>query len=283
MAVGKVYIVGAGPGDPGLLTLRAVELIRQADVILYDYLCGESFLAYKREDAECIYIGKRGHRHYTPQEEINRLLLEKVRTHRAVLRLKGGDPFVFGRGGEEAEFLRDHAVPFEVVPGVTSSIAAPAYAGIPVTHRDFSSSVSIVTGHRKEGGDPAGVPAPDTDTVVYLMGITNIGAIVSALLERGRSPATPVAVIRWGTRPQQRTVVGTLEDIAGLVERERINPPAVIVVGEVVRLRERLNWYENRPDWSDGLPDESPEDETPKAVPFRRRASSGTAGGDKSD
>jgi uroporphyrinogen III methyltransferase/synthase len=254
VSFGKVYIVGAGPGDPGLLTLRAVELLRRADVILYDYLCGEAFLAYKKEGAECLYIGKRGHQHYTPQDKINLLLLEKARQHRAVVRLKGGDPFVFGRGGEEAEFLQEHGVSFEVVPGVTSSIAAPAYAGIPVTHRDFSSSVAIVTGHRQSGKEEERIPVPDTDTIVYLMGVTNISNITGALIESGRSPRTPVAIIRWGTRPQQRTVVGNLGDIAELAERERINPPAVIVVGEVVRLRDKLNWFEQRPDWRDELP-----------------------------
>jgi uroporphyrinogen III methyltransferase/synthase len=277
MSVGRVFIVGAGPGDPGLLTLRAVELIRKADVILYDYLCGEGFLAYKREDAECIYIGKRGHQHYTPQEQINRLLLEKARRHQAVVRLKGGDPFVFGRGGEEAEYLRRHGVPFEIVPGVTSSIAAPAYAGIPVTHRDYSSSVSIVTGHRRAGRDSEEVMAPNTDTIVYMMGVTNLPNIVEALLRSGRSPETPVAIIRWGTRPQQRTIVGTVENIAELAVKERINPPSVVVVGEVVRLREELSWYESLPDWKADLPAGNAGDKT---LPFRTRKPSALSGGE---
>jgi uroporphyrinogen III methyltransferase/synthase len=274
MKSGKVYIVGAGPGDPGLLTVRAVEIIGMADVILYDYLCGEGFLSYKRPDAECIYIGKRGHRHYTPQDQINRLLVEKARENKSVLRLKGGDPFVFGRGGEEAGVLREHGIEFEVVPGVTSSVAAPAYAGIPITHRDYSASVAIVTGHRKAGEDSRQIHVPGTDTIVYLMGVTNLPNIVEALIASGRSAETPVAVIRWGTRPQQRTVVGTLSSIAELVEREKINPPAVIVVGEVVRLRDELSWYENRPDWSDELEGE-------KTVPFPRKTSS--AGSDGTD
>ena len=273
MKSGKVYIVGAGPGDPGLLTVRAVELIGQADVILYDYLCGEGFLAYKRADAECIYIGKRGHQHYTPQEQINQLLVEKARSHRKVLRLKGGDPFVFGRGGEEAQVLKENGIDFEVVPGVTSSVAAPAYAGIPITHRDYSASVAIVTGHRKAGEDSRQIHVPGTDTIVYLMGVTNLPNIVEALVASGRSAETPVAVIRWGTRPQQRTVVGTLSNIAELVEREKVNPPAVIVVGEVVRLREELNWFENRPDWSDELAAD-------KTVPFPQKPSTANAGGD---
>lgn len=278
MSAGRVYIVGAGPGDPGLLTLRAVELIREADVILYDYLCGEGFLAYKREDAECIYIGKRGHQHYTPQEKINRLLLEKARKHRAVVRLKGGDPFVFGRGGEEAEYLHRHDIPFEIVPGVTSSVAAPAYAGIPVTHRDYSSSVSIVTGHRQVGKDSREVIVPNTDTIVYMMGVTNLPNIVEALLEHGRSPKTPVAIIRWGTRPQQRTVVGDLESIAELALKKRVNPPSVIVVGEVVKLRDQLGWFEDLPRWEDGL--QETEGAGEKAVPFRARRPSALSGGE---
>jgi len=279
MSSGRVYIVGAGPGDPGLLTLRAVELIRRADVILYDYLCGEGFLAYKREDAECVYIGKRGHQHYTPQEKINRLLLEKAQKHETVVRLKGGDPFVFGRGGEEAEYLRRHGIGFEIVPGVTSSVAAPAYAGIPVTHRDYSSSVSIVTGHRQAGRDSVDVIVPNTDTIVYMMGVTNLPNIVKALLESGRSPKTPVAIIRWGTRPQQRTVVGDLEGIAELAVKERINPPSVIVVGEVVKLRDELSWYESVPDWENSLPDEERADGE-KAVPFRSRKPTARSGGE---
>jgi uroporphyrinogen III methyltransferase/synthase len=273
-----VYIVGAGPGDPGLLTLRAVELIRAADVILYDYLCGEGFLAYKREDAECVYIGKRGHQHYTPQEKINRLLLEMARKHEAVVRLKGGDPFVFGRGGEEAEYLRRHGVSFEVVPGVTSSVAAPAYAGIPVTHRDHSSSVSIVTGHRQAGKSSEEVIVPNTDTIVYMMGVTNLPNIVKALVKSGRSPKTPVAIIRWGTRPQQRTVVGSLENIADLAAKKRINPPSVIVVGEVVKLRDELGWFEDLPRWEDGLQGKEAVEE--KAVPFRPRKPSALPGGE---
>jgi uroporphyrinogen III methyltransferase/synthase len=229
-------------------------------------------MAYKKEGAECIYIGKRGHQHYTPQEKINLLLLEKARTGAKVLRLKGGDPFVFGRGGEEAEFLREHGIPFEIVPGVTSSVAAPAYAGIPVTHRDCSSSVAIVTGHRKAASSTEEIPAPNTDTVVYLMGVTNLPGIVDSLTASGRPASTPVAIIRWGTRPQQRTVVGTLTDIADRAARERINPPAVVVVGEVVRLREKLSWYEDLPDWTEGLPDG-------KSVPFPpRQPAAGTVG-----
>jgi len=244
MSKGKVYIVGAGPGDPGLLTLRAVELLRAADVIFYDYLCGDGFMAYRNPEAECVYIGKRGHRHHTPQEQINRMLVEAHRAGKSVVRLKGGDPFVFGRGGEEAEFLADHGIPFEVVPGVTSAVAAPAYAGIPVTHRTCAASVAFVTGHRKTEEDADEIQVPNADTLVYLMGVTHIRGIAEKLVAHGRSPETPAAVVQWGTRPTQRTVTGTLATIAETVERARIHPPAVLVVGEVVRLREKLNWYE---------------------------------------
>jgi len=244
MSRGKVYIVGAGPGDPGLLTLRAVELLRAADIIFYDYLCGDGFMAYRNPEAECVYIGKRGHRHHTPQEQINRMLVEAHRAGKSVVRLKGGDPFVFGRGGEEAEFLADRGIPFEVVPGVTSAVAAPAYAGIPVTHRACAASVAFVTGHRKTEGGEDEIQVPNADTLVYLMGVTHIRGIAEKLVAHGRSPDTPAAVVQWGTRPTQRTVTGTLATIAEVVERARIHPPAVLVVGEVVRLRDKLNWYE---------------------------------------
>ena len=245
---GRVYIVGAGPGDPGLLTLRAVELLRAADIIFYDYLCGDGFMAYRNPEAECVYIGKRGHRHHTPQEQINRMLVEAHRAGKSVVRLKGGDPFVFGRGGEEAEFLAEHGIPFEVVPGVTSAVAAPAYAGIPVTHRTCAASVAFVTGHRKAEGEEDEIQVPNADTLVYLMGVTHIRGIAEKLLASGRSPGTPAAVVMWGTRPTQRTVTGTLATIAEIVERARIHPPAVLVVGEVVGLRGKLNWYERARD-----------------------------------
>src|SRR5512139_1660353 len=251
MSKGKVYIVGARPGDPGLLTLRAVELLRAADVIFYDYLCGDGFMAYRNPEAECVYIGKRGHRHHTPQEQINRMLVEAHRAGKSVVRLKGGDPFVFGRGGEEAEFLADHGIPFEVVPGVTSAVAAPAYAGIPVTHRTCAASVAFVTGHRKPGSEEEEIQVPNADTLVYLMGVTHIRAIAEKVLTSGRGPDTPAAVVMWGTRPTQRTVTGTLATIAEIVERARIHPPAVLVVGDVVGLRGKLNWYERA---RDGVP-----------------------------
>src|SRR5512137_2143577 len=198
MHKGKVYIVGAGPGDPGLLTLRAVELLRAADVIFYDYLCGDGFMAYRNPEAECVYIGKRGHRHHTPQSQINRLLVEAHLAGKCVVRLKGGDPFVFGRGGEEAEFLADHGIPFEVVPGVSSAVAAPAYAGIPVTHRDHASMVTFITGHEdptKEGSAVDwDVLARNPGTLVFLMGVKNLPNISESLIKHGKSGSTPAAL-----------------------------------------------------------------------------------------
>jgi uroporphyrin-III C-methyltransferase len=205
-------------------------------------------MAYRNPAAECIYIGKRGHRHHTPQEQINRMLVEANRAGKQVVRLKGGDPFVFGRGGEEAEFLADHGISFEVVPGVTSAVAAPAYAGIPVTHRSCAASVAFVTGHRKTDGEEDEIQVPNADTLVYLMGVSHVRAIAERLIAAGRNADTPAAVVQWGTRPTQRTVTGTVATIADVVERERIHPPAVLVVGEVVRLREKLDWFERERD-----------------------------------
>ena len=251
MKVGKVYLVGAGPGDPKLLTLRGKECLEQADVILYDYLANPALLEHARLDAERIYVGRRGRGEYGNQEEINRVMIERARAGKMVVRLKGGDPFVFGRGGEEAEVVAEAGVPFEVVPGVSAAIAAPAYAGIPVTHRTLASSVALVTGHE----DPT-KPSPTVEwdrlastdgTVVFLMGMKNLPAIVAHLTASGRPVSTPVALIRWGTRAEQKTVVGTLADIVKKAETAALEPPTVIVVGEVVKLRAKLNWFESRP------------------------------------
>lgn len=245
---GKVILVGAGPGDPGLLTVRAAEALAAADVVVHDALVNPAVLARAREDAEKIYAGKRAGDHAIPQENLNELLVERARAGRLVVRLKGGDPFVFGRGGEEAEALAAAGIPFEIVPGVTSAIAAPAFAGIPLTHRDWASTVQFITGHE----DPAkATPAVDwahlghtTGTQVILMGAERLGAIAAALTAGGRPGTTPVAVIQNGTLGSQRTVTGTLENIAGKVTAAGMGAPAVIVVGEVVALRERLAWYE---------------------------------------
>jgi uroporphyrinogen III methyltransferase/synthase len=248
---GTVYLVGAGPGDPGLITVRGAECLARADVVVYDYLANPALLERCRPDAERIYAGKQGGGPSMPQTAIDALMIERARSGRSVVRLKGGDPFVFGRGGEEAEALAAAGVPFEVVPGVTSAVAAPAYAGIPLTHRDFASSVTFVTGHE----DPA-KPGPSLDwpslarqggTLVFFMGVKALPAITRQLVANGRPAGTPAAVIRWGTKPEQRTVVGTLADIADRVAAAGLAPPALTVVGEVVRLRERIAWFESRP------------------------------------
>jgi uroporphyrinogen III methyltransferase/synthase len=246
---GKVYLIGAGPGDPGLFTLKGKAVLARADCIVYDYLANEELLQLARPDCQKIYVGKRGGAHTLSQTEISNLLVRQAREGRVVARLKGGDPFIFGRGGEEAEELVKAGVPFEVVPGISSGYAAPAYAGIPVTHRDFTSGVAFITGHQ----DPAKTePALDwakistgLGTLVFFMGVKNLPEIAGKLVEHGRDPRTPVAVIRWGTRPDQEVITGTLADI--VAKAGSIAPPAITVVGEVVSLREQLNWFERLP------------------------------------
>jgi uroporphyrinogen III methyltransferase/synthase len=248
---GKVYLVGAGPGDPGLLTLKAKACIEKADVVIYDYLANAVFLDYAKRGAERIYVGKEGGRHTLGQNEINRLIVEKASAGLRVVRLKGGDPFIFGRGGEEAQELVKAGIPFEVVPGVTSAIAVPAYAGIPLTHRDFTATVAFVTGHEDPGKETSNIAwdkiATGIGTLVFLMGVGNLPKIAASLMEHGRSPATPVAVIRAGTGPSQRTVTGSLGNIAEVAKKEGLKPPAIIVVGDVVGLRNNLNWFEQKP------------------------------------
>ncbi len=247
----KVYLVGAGPGDPGLLTLRGKACLQEADVVLYDHLANPALLDYVSPEAERIYVGRRGCGTYRPQDEINQLMLEKVREGKCVVRLKGGDPFVFGRGGEEAEWIVEHQIPFEVVPGVTSAVAVPAYAGIPVTHRTLASTVAFITGHEDPNKEETVLEWPRfaaaEGTLVFLMGVKNLSMIVSRLIEEGKSVDTPVALVRWGTYAKQRTVVGTLRDIVDRAKTADIRPPTVVVVGEVVRLREQLNWFETQP------------------------------------
>jgi len=246
-----VYLVGAGPGDPGLITLKGMECLSRADVVIYDYLAAPALLAYAPPRSQKIYVGKSASRHTMEQDEINALLIEKARTNGVTVRLKGGDPFVFGRGGEECAALQDAGIPYEIVPGITAGIAAPAYAGIPVTHRGVAASVAFVTGNE----DPA-KPSTDiawdhlvkgVDTLVFYMGMGNLPSIVTELLHYGRPSGTPVAVIRWGTKPGQQTVTGTLDSIVDIVNKASVKPPAIIVVGEVVGLRERLSWFEKRP------------------------------------
>jgi uroporphyrin-III C-methyltransferase len=246
---GMVYLVGAGPGDPGLLTLRARDLLISCDVILYDHLVDTDILRFAPATAERIAVGKVGGGRCTPQSEINRLMIEKSRRGKRVVRLKGGDPFLFGRGGEETEALYKAGISFEVVPGISSALAVPAYAGIPLTHRDYSSSVAVVTGaHSHDGACNRRSLArvAHADTIVILMGVANLRAISAHLLGVGKAADTPVAVIRWGSYESQQTVTGTLSSIADDVERAGLRAPAVIVVGEVVRLRERLNWFEQQ-------------------------------------
>ncbi len=248
---GTVYLIGAGPGDPGLLTVKGLECIKQADVIVYDRLAGPRLLNQRRPDAECIYVGKQPDRHTLTQEEINRLLVEKALLGLTVARLKGGDPFVFGRGGEEAEALAGHGIPFEIIPGVTSAIAVPAYAGIPVTHRDFTSTLAIITGNEDPTKETSSIQwskiATGAGTLIFLMGMANLPGITQKLIKHGRAPQTPVALIRWGTRPEQKTLVGRLDNIARLAKEQGFKNPAIIIAGEVVQLRDQLNWFENKP------------------------------------
>jgi uroporphyrinogen III methyltransferase / synthase len=248
---GTVYLVGAGPGDPGLLTVRAAELIARADVILHDRLIPAGALDGARPDAELVFVGKQGGGEQVPQSETNRLLIERARAGKDVVRLKGGDPFVFGRGGEEALLCVEAGVPFEVVPGVTAGVAAPAYAGIPVTHRDLASGVAFVTGHEDPGKPDSMLDWPALaafpGTLVFYMGVRALPRIAQQLVAGGRPAGEPVAVVERGTLPGQRTVLATLGDVAERAAAERIRAPAITLVGPVAALREQLAWLERRP------------------------------------
>ncbi len=251
MKAGKVYLVGAGPGDPGLITIKGINCLKKADAIVYDHLLDESLLDVASSKAERIYVGKTAGKHTKPQNEISQLLVIKAKDGKTVVRLKGGDPFVLGRGGEEAEVLEQNNIPFEIVPGVTSAVAVPAYAGIPVTHREMASSFAIITGHEAPSKDSSSINwgklATGVDTLIFLMGMKNLPEIVANLVEHGRPGSTAVAVIKDGTRPEQATITGSLEDIVNKVSEHHLTSPAVIIVGEVVRLREKLRWFDNRP------------------------------------
>lgn len=244
-------LVGAGPGDPDLLTVGGAARIAAADVIVYDRLANPALLGCARADAELIYAGKLPDRHTLTQDEINALLVAKGHEGKRVVRLKGGDPFVFGRGGEEAEALLDAGIAFEVLPGVTSAIAAPAYAGIPVTHRGVASSFAVITGHEDPAKDDTSINwaglATGVDTLVFLMGVGRLDEIARRLIEHGRDASTPVAVVEWGTHPRQRTVVATVGTIAAAVRAAGIGAPSVTVVGDVAALRDRLAWFDRRP------------------------------------
>ncbi|RJR30027.1 MAG: uroporphyrinogen-III C-methyltransferase [Desulfobacteraceae bacterium] len=248
---GKVYLVGAGPGDPGLLTLRAKECIEKAEVVVYDNLANRVFLKYAPKGAELIYAGKQGGRHTMTQDEINRVIVDRAAQGRVVVRLKGGDPFIFGRGGEEAQELAQAGIAFEIVPGVTSAIAVPAYAGVPLTHRDFTPTVAFITGHEDPGKGESGIAwdriSTGAGTLVFLMGMGNIDGIAENLIRNGRPADTPVAVIQKGTVAEQKTVTGTLKEIGAVAKEQGMKPPAIIVVGGVVALREQLAWFDRRP------------------------------------
>lgn len=246
---GKVYLIGAGPGDYQLLSLKAQRCLMTADVIVYDRLADHRILANASKNAELIYVGKASSNHIMRQEDISQLLVDLAKQGKTVARLKGGDPFVFGRGGEEALLLKENNLPFEIVPGITSAISVPAYAGIPVTHRGIAASFSVITGHEdptKENSDIHWESlATATDTLVFLMGVANIPKITENLMANGRSGDTPVAIIRWGTKPQQQVWTTTLADAPDMAKREGIKPPSIFLVGEVVKLREQLSWFDN--------------------------------------
>jgi uroporphyrinogen III methyltransferase/synthase len=247
-----VYLVGAGPGDPGLITLRGKQLLERAEVIIYDHLASKKLLKYVPKSAEFIYAGKRGGvKHTHTQDEINQMLVDRAKAGKRVVRLKGGDPFIFGRGGEEIEEIVKAGLTFEVVPGVTSATAAATYAGIPITHRQYTSTVAFVTGHEDPTKPDSKIAwdklATGVGTLVIYMGIKNLKTITQKLLRYGRDPKTPVAVVRWASTSEQRTVVGNLENIAEVVLKNKIKPPSLVIIGEVVNLRDTINWYEKRP------------------------------------
>lgn len=247
---GTVYLVGAGPGDAGLLTLRGAELLGRANVVVYDALVNPELLRLAPKEAEIIYGGKRSKDHAIPQDELNLLLISKAREGKCVVRLKGGDPYVFGRGGEEAEELAAAKIPFEVVPGISSVVAGPNYAGIPITHRAHCSSFTVITGHEDPSKEQATVDWPQIartpGTKIILMGVEKIGQIAERLVAEGMNKSAPVAMVRWGTTGQQQSIQGTLETISQIVAEKNFSAPAVTVIGDVVKLREKLNWFENR-------------------------------------
>ena len=249
---GKVYLVGAGPGDPGLITVRGKRLLEKAEVAVYDYLASKKLLKHLPASAERIYVGKKGGlKHIHTQDEINQMLVDHARAGKMVVRLKGGDPFIFGRGGEELQQLHKAGISFEVVPGVTSATAAATYAGIPITHRDYTATVAFLTGHEDPTKETSNIDwgklATGVGTLVVYMGIKNLPVIVENLIKHGRNPKTPVAVVRWASTPEQRTVIGTLETITEIVRDNDIKPPSLIIVGEVVTLRDTIDWFEKRP------------------------------------
>lgn len=246
-----MYLVGAGPGDPKLITIKGLECIKKADCIVYDRLVNPKILTYARSDTELIYAGKSPGCHILKQGEINTILIKKALEGKIVTRLKGGDPFVFGRGGEEVEKLVEYRIPYEIIPGITAGIAVPAYAGIPVTHRNYNSTLAFVTGNEDPNKEDSSIDwtklATGVSTLVFYMGMRNLPMIVEKLITNGRSPKTPIALIRWGTRPEQETLVATLNTIVKKVEEVQFRNPAIIIVGEVVKLRDKMKWFEQKP------------------------------------
>ena len=246
---GKVFLVGAGPGDYRLLTLKACDCLKIADTVVYDRLADKRILQYASGKAELIYVGKASSQHTMTQDKISQLLVDLAKAGKTVVRLKGGDPFVFGRGGEEALLLQENDLPFEIVPGVTSAISVPAYAGIPVTHRGVAASFAVITGHEDPTKEASDINwkslATATDTLVFLMGVANLSTIAAQLINNGRKADTPVAIIRWGTKPGQKVWISTLAAVADMAQREGIKPPCIILVGEVVKLRQSLTWFDN--------------------------------------
>ncbi len=251
MNKGKVYLVGAGPGDIGLLTVKGLRVLQSADVVVYDFHLNAQILNYIRGEAEFIYAGKRGGHHEMTQDQINRVLVDKAKEGKVVCRLKGGDPFVFGRGGEEAEVLAREGIEFEIVPGISSAIAVPAYAGIPLTHREYASSFVVLPGNEASTKEESAIDwealARHEGTIVFLMAVKNIENVSRRLIKYGKPADTPVVVVRWGTRADQATIEATLEDVPAKIRDFEIKPPAVVVVGDVVKLRSTLNWYEKKP------------------------------------
>ncbi|MDR2826010.1 MAG: uroporphyrinogen-III C-methyltransferase [Deltaproteobacteria bacterium] len=253
----KVYLIGAGPGDPGLLTLKGKEILTKVDVVIYDYLANSSFLDYAKAGAELIYAGKRGGQHALPQKEINQLVIDKFREGKSVARLKGGDPYIFGRGGEEAVELAAQDIPFEVVPGVTSAIASAAYAGIPVTHRGYASSLIIATGHedplKQHSTMEWASMVKSGATLIFLMGMHNLEGIVDNLLQAGMPPKMLAAVIHHGTTPSHRSLVSTVKNLPADVKKRGFTAPALIIIGKVVKFRDQLNWFEKKPLFAKGI------------------------------
>jgi len=256
MKKGKVYLIGAGPGDPGLITVKGVRYLQVSDVVIYDHLVGMDILRHAKDTARLIYAGKEGGKHTLSQKEINQMLIEEAGHGQVVARLKGGDPFIFGRGGEEAQALAQAGIPFEVIPGVTSAVSVPAYAGIPLTHRGYTSSVAFVTGQQDPTGEERDIDweaLSRIGTIVFLMGVKNLPHIVANLIKHGKDAATPAALIRWGTTADQETLACPLKDMVKKAEERHFSPPAILIVGQVVGLRKDLNWFEKKPLFGKGI------------------------------